>query len=590
MNRLAAMMLPATLVACAGPGGTGSSSGEIRDDPVTRVLSLADEYTRGYYGHFPEDATEMGYPEAPLDRFSDRSPRGRAAWEAQEDAWLAALSQLDSASLVGTEAEIPYGYLRERLEASIGRRVCRTDLWNVSPTWTGWQNVMALVLGEQAVESAADHDRVVARLADVPRYLAAEMANLRDGVETRHTAPRTNVAAVIEQLDGILGAPIEQSPFYSPAARSDDAAFRARIRTLVSDRVHPAVRAYREFLADEYMARARDQIAVSSLPDGGSCYDASVRFWSSLTPSAREIHEAGVREMERIVAEMREIGRRSFGTEDVGALMRLVRTDPRYTFRTAEEIVQYNQAAVDRARAALPDWFGYIPKGEVILRPYPDYLKQSGGGFYSAGAEDGSRPGIYQFGTWEPGTISKAGQEATAFHETWPGHHLQVAVALEREGIHPITRYFYAAGFDEGWALYTERLADEMGLYSSHLARLGMLSAQAMRAGRLVVDPGMHVLGWSRSRAIDYMLEHTAESESSITSEIDRYLAVPGQATAYMMGSMRIAGLRAEAEQRLGDRFDIRAFHDRVIGNGSLTLALLEEVVDRWIGEQGRAP
>lgn len=584
MNRLAVTMISATLVACMGQE-PGSSDADGAGDPVARVLELSDAYARGYYEHFPEDATELGYPDAPRDRFSDRSARARAVWEAQEDAWLAALSDVDPASLVGTEAEIPYGYLRERLEASIGRRVCRTDLWNVSPTWTGWQNVMALVLGEQAVDTEADREHTAARLTDVSRYLAVEIANLREGAMGGFTAPRTNVEAVIDQLDGILDGPIEGSPFYGPAARSEDTAFVARIRDLVAEEVHPAVRGYRDFLAREYADLARTEPGVSALPDGERCYDASVRFWSSLAPSAREIHEAGEREMARIVEEMREIGRRSFGTEDVGQLMRTARTDPRYTFRSAAEIVEYNQAAVDRARAALPDWFGYIPHGEVILRPYPDYLKRSGGGFYSAGAADGSRPGVYQFGTWEPHTLSRAGQEATAFHETWPGHHLQMAVALEREGIHSITRYFYAAGFDEGWALYTERLADEMGLYSSDLARLGMLSAQALRAGRLVVDPGMHVMGWSRRRAIDYMLGHTAEPESTIAAEIDRYIAVPGQATAYMMGSMRIADLRADAERRLGDRFDIRAFHDLVIGNGSLTLALLTEVVDRWIGE-----
>jgi uncharacterized protein (DUF885 family) len=219
----------------------------------------------------------------------------------------------------------------------------------------------------------------------------------------------------------------------------------------------------------------------------------------------------------------------------------------------------------------------------VVIKPFPAYKRSSGGGFYSSGSLDGTRPGTYELGTHRPETISKAGMEATAFHETYPGHHLQMSVALYGKGVHPVLRYVYVAAMAEGWGLYSELLADEMSLYSSDLDRLGMQSNQALRAARLVVDPGMHVLGWTRDQAITYMLEHTAESRGAIESEVDRYLAVPGQATAYMTGSLEIQHLRRDAEARLGRRFDIKAFHDTVLRDGAVTLPMLQRAVDRWV-------
>jgi len=217
--------------------------------------------------------------------------------------------------------------------------------------------------------------------------------------------------------------------------------------------------------------------------------------------------------------------------------------------------------------------------------PSPAYEKDSGGGFYSAGSADGTRPGTYQVGTYNPTSISMAGTESTAFHESWPGHHLQVSIALRNESLHPVQRYMFISGSVEGWALYTERLVDEMGLYSSELARLGMLSNEAYRAARLVVDPGIHVLGWTRDEAIEYMMDNTAEGYDSVSSEVDRYAAVPGQATSYLVGSLEIQRIRSNAETILGDRFDIKQFHDRLLADGGVTLPMLATSIDNWMLE-----
>jgi uncharacterized protein (DUF885 family) len=472
----------------------------------------------------------------------------------------------------------------------VARRTCETQLWNVSPTWTGWQNFFPGVFAKQPVGTPRARSDALARARDVARYIDTEIENLRIGIGRGYTAPRSNVEWVIGQLDALLSLPAEDTPFFDPAARDGDAAFGADLAAVIEEEMFPAVRRYRDFLAEDYLPAARISIGVTTDPGGRECYLASVLFFATLPLTPEEIHETGMREMERIHAEMREIGRLDFGTDDVQELLRVVRADPANSFDTPQEIVAFAQDAVDRARAAMPDWFGFVPQAQVALKPYPDYMRVTGGGFYSAGAADGSSPGTYEFGTYDPRELNRGGGfEATTFHETYPGHHMQVYVGLERAGVHPVLKYFFSSGLGEGWALYTERLADEAGLYTAAVDRVGMLSNEAFRAARLVVDPGMHALGWSREQAVDYMLANTAASRGEVESEVSRYIAVPGQATAYLTGSLVIQELRREAEAALGDRFDVRAFHDRVIQDGTITLTMLRSSIHEWIESELRA-
>ncbi|MFO7587485.1 MAG: DUF885 domain-containing protein [Gemmatimonadota bacterium] len=553
-------------------------------DPIRNPLRVAQEYVDGYYHQFPEEAYEIGYPETPMDRLGDRGQAAMEAWRAREDGWLAELRAIDPAELEGTDAVIPYAFTLDRLEASVARRVCRTELWNVSPTWTGWQSMLASTFAQQPVGTTEERADALARLRSVPAYLNTEVENLRAGLAAGYLAPASNVEGVLRQVDALSAGDPESSPFHEPAARTDDEAFRSDVRSIVDDGIRLALERYRAFLADEY--EGRELVGISANPDGEACYIASIRFHTSLDFDPREIHETGLREMERIQAEMAAIARESFGTDDVKGLLERLRTDPAFTFRSEEEVLAFARAAVKRAQAAVPDWFGYVPDAEIVVRPFPAYLQASGGGFYSVGSADGSRPGVYELGTHEPESISRVGMEATAFHESYPGHHLQMSIALFGAGVHPVLRYIYVPSVTEGWGLYAERLADEMGLYGSAVDRLGMLSNEAFRAARLVVDPGMHVLGWTREEAIRFMLDHTAESRGGIESEVDRYLAVPGQATAYMIGRLEIQRLRAKAEERLGPRFDVREFHDAVLADGAVTLPMLREAVDRWMASR----
>ena len=550
---------------------------------LDQVNAIANAFVDGYYTHYPEEVYEVGYPDAPQDRFGDHSAASRAAWDAQVDGWLAALNDIDVAALEGTPEATTYVFTLDRLQAIVDRRICNMPGWNISPTWTGWQYSVISTLAIQPVGTSEERNAALARAIEIERLVKTELENLRAGLDRGYSAPTSNVAAVIEQLTSLIDTETGESPFYNPATRSDDDAFRSAYRDVYEDRVRPALIAYRDFLVNDY--KGRDAIGVAANPDGEQCYAASVRYWSSLPMDAMAIHRAGLSEMSRIQTEMLTIATNHVGTEDRPGLFEELRTDPRYTFDSEEHMRQYIRAAVERGRDAVPKWFGNVPDVDVVVKPSPAYEKDSGGGFYAAGSADGSRPGTYLAGTWNPTSISIAGQESTAFHESWPGHHMQVTLALMNESLHPVLRYMFISGSVEGWALYTERLADEMGLYSGELDRIGMLSNEAYRAARLVVDPGIHVLGWTRDDAIEYMMENTAEGYDAVSSEVDRYAAAPGQATSYLLGSLEIQRLRQHAERALGERFDIREFHDRILANGGVTLPMLATTTDAWIAE-----
>ena len=578
MRSANSLVLACFLVAGCGVDG---------EDPAARALALADAYVSDYFARNPESATEAGYTGGDLDRLGDYSLESTLAWQAGEDEMLGKVTAIDARALAGTPAAVPYGYLKERLEASIGHRACHIELWNVSPTWTGWQNRLAQVFAIQPVGSDELRAAALARARDLPRFLDTEIANLNEGLRLGYTAPKHNVELVIGQMDALLALAPTESPFHGPASRDSAPGFAEEFASVIRQEIHPAVQRYRDFLANAYLPRARDVIAVSADPGGEACYRAAVRYYTSLDMTPEEVHRTGLEQMATIQVELRAIGERSFGTDSPRALLQLVRTEPRYTFSSRQEMVDYATAAVERARDAIPDWFGFVPKAGVVVRPYAPFQERSApGGEYISGAEDGSRPGVYLINTYEAEKKSKAGLESTAFHETYPGHHFQGAAALERAGIHPILKYFYNSGYGEGWALYSERLSDEMGIFSSDLDRVGLLSNEALRAARLVVDAGMHALGWTRQQAIDYLLEHTTESEASATAEIDRYIAVPGQATAYMLGNLEIRRLREEASGRLGDRFDIKAFHDRLLEDGTVTLAMMRAKIEAWVAGQ----
>ena len=553
-----------------------------REPGDARAKTLADAYLTAWFDRNPDQGTYYGVPGRHHDRLPDNSAAALTAWQKQEDAFLAEIKQIDRDAIESEPLRATYAITREALESSVGLRVCRNELWTVSQFVNAWQVAFGYLVTIQPVGTDEARAEALARWGALPKYIDTEIANLREGLKLGYSAPKGNVRIVIDQMNTLTTGPLADSPFDSPALRDKTPEFRRRFDALLKTAINPAMRRYRDFLEKEYLPAARDEVGVNANPNGAACYDASVRFHSSLPVPAKDVHDTGLKQIDRIASEMKTIAERSFQTSDVPALLQRLRTDKQYLFKSREELISYSQAALARSKAAMPQWFGLLPKADVVIEPYPKFREKNGPNEYNPPAEDGSRPAIFFISAYQAEKKGRAEAESTAFHETIPGHHLQGAIAVERKTIHPIGRYIGNSGYTEGWGLYAERLADEMKLYSSDLDRMGMLSNQALRAARLVVDSGLHALGWTRQQAIDYMLAHTAESPDDVTAEVDRYIIYPGQATAYMLGQLQIRKARDEAQQVMGDRFAIKTFHDRVLEDGAVPLTYLTEKIRAW--------
>jgi uncharacterized protein (DUF885 family) len=560
---------------------TQDSVQAIPESADAKAKALADTYLAAYFDRFPEQGTLFGVPGRHHDRLSDNALDALKTWEAKEDTWLAEAQTIDPGSIQNSPLRATYAIVRETLDGSIGARVCRSELWNVSQM-TGWHVNYGYLVTIQPVGNEAARNEALARWAALPKYIDVEIANLREGLRLKYTAPQLAVRIVTDQLNTLISSPLAESPFMSPAQRDKDPAFVKAFEALYQDQLLPSFKRYHDFVETEYLKGAREDIAVAANPDGLSCYASSVRLFSTLPVTPRQVHDVGLRQIEALTTEMKVIAEQTFHTSDVQTLLQKLRTDPQYLFKSRQELIDYSTRAVARAKAAAPGWFGSVPKADVRIEPYPKFREKNATGEYNPPAEDGSRPGLFYIGAYDAKKKSKSGPESTAFHETIPGHHFQMALALERRDMHPIGRYIINSGFVEGWALYAERLADEMKLYGSDLDRLGMLSSQAFRAVRLVVDSGIHTRGWSRKQAIDYMLAHTTESVDDASSEIDRYIIFPGQATSYMLGMLEIRKARDEAQAIMGERFDVKGFHDRVLEDGAVPVTFLAPKIRSW--------
>jgi uncharacterized protein (DUF885 family) len=564
------------------------------ESPGEQVNAIATAYLHASMDYQPESApSDTGWMAPLAGRIGDNSPAALSKWHAYQDSVLNVLKKVDAAALVGHSEWITYGILRGSLESDIGTRICRQELWGVNSYVNGWQNGYSDVFAQQRVGNTTRRQAALARARALPRFIDNEIANLREGVRLGYTSPAIIVRNVIRQMDDLTTGAPESSPFYSPAERDtarDPATtgFRRELAAEIKNGINPAIRRYRDYLANEYLPRARNNIAVSSNPNGLECYRAVTRYFSTMDVPPDSVFALGQREMRRVDDEMRAIATKHFATSDVPALLVRFKTDPKYTFRTRQEVIDYSQAAVDRSKAAMPKWFGLLPGFDVVIQPYPEFRQRAGApGQLNTGAPN-DRPSVFLINTWDPLHKSRADIESTAFHEAIPGHHLQGAIALERKDLHPFVQLAYNSGFGEGWALYAERLADEMGLYSSPMSEIGMLTSEAFRAARCLIDAGIHTRGWTRQQAIDTLAAHTTLSRSVVEGEVDRYISWPGQAPSYMIGRTEIMRLRQMAKDSLGDRFDIRQFHDRVLENGTVTLPMLRENIARWIGKAPR--
>jgi uncharacterized protein (DUF885 family) len=445
---------------------------------------------------------------------------------------------------------------------------------------SGPQRQLALVLGLMSVPDATVAQQMPAKLDAVGEYLHEAAERARDAAEDGWVSPEFAIIDTLEQLDALLTVPIDQDPVVAAVKIPDgvDAdAMRADLRAAVERSVRPGFEALREALrATLPKARSEDRCGLSWLDGGPEAYAATLRYYTTTDKTAEEIHETGLAQVAKLADEYRTLGPEVVGTDDLEQIFEAMRTDPKLHFEHSEELVEQSEVALARAEAVMGEWFEVVPKAPCAVED----TKVGAKAFYFAPATDGSRGGTFFINTEDVSSWGRFELEAMAFHEGVPGHHLQLAIASELpDSIPEFRKHLHSSAYAEGWGLYTERLSDEMGLYSSSLDRMGMYSADSMRACRLVVDTGLHALGWSRQQAIDFMVANSPLREGVCRPEVDRYICHPGQATSYMIGRLEIERIRREAEERQGEAFDVRRFHSAVLDSGSLPLGVLDRVV-----------
>ncbi|HTK45654.1 MAG TPA: DUF885 domain-containing protein [Patescibacteria group bacterium] len=560
------------------------------------LRSLADRFWDGYLAAYPTWATVIGDRRFD-DRLEDVGPDAIAARIRWLDGTATAAEALDPGSLTARERVTRQMLVDEARGLADALRTGMHE-WTVDPLSGPAVSLLDLV-DYQAIDTPADGRALTARWRDVGRYLDQVRAGLREAAADGRVAVETPVQRQLEVLRNLEREPAEQWKLAAPATaahedwpESDRVRFRSELLEAVREVAVPAFRRYRETLERDVapMARSADRPGLVHLPDGAATYRSLIRVHTTLDLAPQDLHATGLAEIERIDAEFVELGRRVLGTRDLDSTLATLRDDPRFRFDTSDEVFATAKRSLTRATAAIGDWFGRLPAAACVVVPIPSHSEAHQTiAYYSWPAMNGSRPGRYYINLYAPETRPRYEAEALAFHEAVPGHHLQIAVAQELPGLPAFQRMLGSTAFAEGWGLYTERLSDEMGLYSSDMDRFGILSFDAWRAGRLVVDTGMHALGWTRREAIDFLQRHSALGENNIANEVDRYIVWPGQALAYKVGQLEIARLRRQAEARLGARFDIRAFHDTVLGSGAVSLPVLRGLVDDWLTAEAMA-
>lgn len=499
--------------------------------------------------------------------------------------FLDRLAKIDRSSLPETD-RVTVEVLEHTLRLSLEAEPHRFYQWDVDQM-SGPQVWLFEMANYHPVDDAG-WANFLKRLRQFPGYVDEYVGNLREGLEAGNVAPEVAVVRVIDQLDKIAEKPEEGSPLLDVLKRRKGASGdRGELLGTIRESVRPAYEKMRRFLREEYRGRARTQVGIGWNEAGKKAYEYRIRHHTSLPFTAEELHRIGREELGEIRERMKAIARKRGDEGDLKSFNEKLRKDAGNFYPSREEVVSDAKTILDRVDDALPRLFGRLPKLGCEVKAIEEYRERDApAAYYYGPPDDGSRPGIYYVNTCNPGSRARYNLTALTLHEAVPGHHLQIALAQEMRDLPQFRRHIGVTAYVEGWALYAELLGDEESLYLTDLDRYGMLTYQAWRAARLVVDTGMHAMGWTREQAVQFFRENVAISEAEILNEIDRYIIWPGQALAYMVGRREIQSLRRKAAERLGTKFDLRAFHDELLRHGAVPLPVLRNVMERWLGSR----
>ena len=542
------------------------------------MKTLAADYWAALLDHEPSEGHALGRMEY-AGRFERASGESEDAFLVVLRGLLARLEAVDEQDLEHQD-RVTRDFLLSDARRRIDLTQARLTDFAVDSSW-GAQAILGVEAGMFGVPNAEVAAAMVDKVEAIGSYFVEFAERQREGLAAGRVAPSFSVTGTLEQLDELLATPAAENPAIAPLKAPgdvDEQSWRADLAQAVTAHLLPGLATYAAVLREEILPAARpdDQVGLCHVPGGEEAYAATLRYHTTTTLTAAEIHQLGLDTVAALSEEYRSLAPEVVGTDDLAEIFRLMREDPALHYSDGEEVFRHSKEALARAWAAIPDWFETLPQAPCEVQPVESSLQA----FYFPPAADGTRPGTFFIDISDPPSWGRYELEALAFHEAVPGHHLQIAIASELpDDIPDVRKHAGPTAYVEGWGLYSERLSDDMGLYTSPLARMGMLAMDSMRACRLVVDTGIHALGWSREQAVQYMLDNSPMSEGWIRPEVNRYVLMPGQATSYMVGRMEIQRLRREAEERLGDAFDIKQFHTAILGQGGLPMDLLEREV-----------
>ena len=555
----------------------------MQPDPNAPVNQLAERFWESILELQPTLATTYG-DERYGDRLDDPGPEGRAAMRRLLEQTGNEARAIDPEGL-DLEDRITRDMLIVIADLGIEEDDQRIHELRVVDQMNGPQTLLPQLTQFQPADTPERLDQFLARLEAYPAYMAANAQIAREGLASGLTAPRIVAERTIAQIERLLAIPIEEAviPAVATVANEDD---RERIRDAVREHVYPADQAFLDALRGDYLAATREDPGIWSAPNGEALYRTAIRAWTTLDLDPREVHEIGMEELREIEAERRQIASAAGHGNDTKAYRAGLAADAENVPESREALVERAAEDIERAAAEAPRFFGRTPRAGCEVRPVEEFKERDAPfAYYFPPTVDGSRPGIYYVNAYDLPSRTFTKLATTTYHEAIPGHHFQIALEMENAALNTFRRLgarMVGGAYVEGWGLYSERLADEMGLYRSEGERFGMLDAMAWRAARLVVDTGLHALRWTRQQSIDFLLE-AGLGETDAVIETDRYIGWPGQALTYAIGRRKIERLRREIEARDGAAFDLRAFHDAVLGHGSLPLATLARELPNWV-------
>jgi uncharacterized protein (DUF885 family) len=579
-------VLTAVLLATAAPAFA---------TPADDFHRLLDEHYAWLLRENPTDATALGVHDYD-DRIRDLSPEARERRVREAQVFLTRLEAIPANQLSSAD-RVNRGILRRLLAEDVeANGFGQRDM--LFTTYAGWHQGFAGLARNLSFRTRADYESYLTRIAQYPRLNDQALAITANAVRGRFVLPCSVLAGHERTISGVIAADPAQSRFYEPfagtrpatIAEADWAGLQTRARTIITETINPAYQRHLDFYTREYKPHCAASDSIRDQPNGAAYYASRVRAETTTDLTPQQIHDIGLREVARIRAEMEAVaGQAGFPSRE--AYIHDLRTNPRYFARTGEELMRETARVTTEINGHLPRLFGTLPRLSYTIRPIPDEIAEgTTTAYYNQGSPESGIAGSYYV------NLSKLDQRplwevpALSLHESVPGHHLQIALQQEVD-IAPFRRNFaFFTAFTEGWGLYAESLGGEMGLYATPERRMGELSYQMWRASRLVVDTGIHAFGWDKARAIAFMRDNTALTDANIEAEVNRYISWPGQALGYMIGRLKILELRHRAEAALGERFDVRRFHDAVLRNGSVPLDVLESEIDAWIAaERARA-